>query len=249
MENRIKVGAVSYLNTKPLIYGFERLPIQHLMEVETDYPSKVADKLLNGQIDIGLVPVAIIPGLSEYYIDADYCIGADGPVASVCLFSQVPLEQVEKVYLDYQSRTSVALTKVLFKYYWKKQVEFIPATPGFEQHISGTTAATVIGDRAFALHHTSAYQYDLAEVWKQWTGLPFVFAAWVANKPLPEAFIEAFNEANAFGLNHIDEVVNENPFADYDLKYYFTHNISYPFNEAKRAGLQLFLKYLEELNN
>lgn len=106
-SNKIKVGAVSYLNTKPLIYGFEKGMMKDEVELVIDYPGKIAQALLDDTIDVGLVPVAIIPRMKECHIVSDYCIGANGPVASVCLFSEVPLEKITTVLLDYQSRTSV----------------------------------------------------------------------------------------------------------------------------------------------
>lgn len=108
--------------------------------------------------------------------------------------------------------------------------------------IKGSTAAVVIGDRALVQHKKSAYYYDLSEAWQQHTGLPFVFAAWVANKPVDPDFEDAFNRANAYGINHIDEVVDGLDFPDYDLKKYYTQHISYTFDEEKRKGLELFLQ-------
>jgi chorismate dehydratase len=102
---KIKVGAVSYLNTKPLLYGVKRSGLMDKIELIEEYPAKIAQMLLDNQIDVGLVPVAIIPKLKEAYIITDFCIGAEGEVASVCLFSEVPVEEIETVILDYQSRT------------------------------------------------------------------------------------------------------------------------------------------------
>jgi len=113
------VGAVSYLNTKPLLYGIRQAEIISAIELTIDYPSRIASMLLRDEIDIGLVPVAIIPQMKEYHINGDFCIGSDGPVASVCLFSEEPMDRIEKVLLDYQSRTSVELARVLLKQYWK----------------------------------------------------------------------------------------------------------------------------------
>lgn len=244
---KIKVGAVSYLNTKPLLYGIKRSSVLDKIELIEQYPSSIASMLLEDKIDVGLVPVAIIPQLKEAHIVTDFCIGAEGAVGSVCLFSEVPIEQVEKVFLDYQSRTSINLFKVLIKEYWKKEVVIEDAKPGYQKEIKGTTAGVVIGDRAFEQRSVSPYIYDLAEAWKDYTGLPFVFAAWVANKPLPVDFIEEFNAANKYGLNHMDEVIAENPYPLYDLKRYYTQDISYQLTEDKRKGLELFLNKLKEL--
>lgn len=214
------------------------------MKIMEGYPAKIAAMLLSNEIDAGLVPVAIIPKLKEHYIIGDYCIGAESAVASVCLFSEAPLEKIEKVLLDYQSKTSVALARVLIKNYWKLQVVFEEAQENFREEITGTTAAVVIGDRAFEQRKISAYNYDLAEAWIDFTGLPFVFAAWVANKPLPEDFIKQFNAANKVGLENINMVAAENPSPFYDLKKYFTENISYELTGNKRKGLEKFLSFL-----
>lgn len=214
------------------------------MEIVEEYPAKVASMLLNDEIDVGLVPVVIIPKLKEYYIITDYCIGAEQEVGSVCLFSEVPLEKIEKVILDYQSKTSVALARVLIANYWKLSVVFEEAKENFREEIKGTTAAVVIGDRAFEQRKMSTYKYDLAEAWIEFTGLPFVFAAWVANKKLSEDFIERFNQANKKGLENIDAVVLENVCPHYDLNKYYTKNISYNFSAEKQKGLEKFLSFL-----
>ena len=247
LDKRIRVGAVSYLNTRPLIFGVKRSGLMDRIDLIEDYPSKIAAMLLNDEIDVGLIPVAVIPQMKQHFIVTDYCIGAEGEVASVALFSEVPMEQIEKVVLDYQSKTSVSLAKILLKEYWKKNVVFEDAKEDFIDHINGTTAAVVIGDRALQLTHHSKYVYDLGLAWKSFTGMPFVFAAWIANKPLDEAFLDAFNRANAYGIKHMEEVLAEVSFADYDLKKYYTKNISYELTDQKIEALQKFISMLPVL--
>lgn len=230
-----------------MMYGVQRSGLMQKVALVADFPAKIAAMLLNDEIDIGLVPVAIIPRLKEAHIITHYCIGAVGRVESVGIFSEVPLEQVEKLILDYQSRTSVNLARILLKEYWKKEVAIEQAEEDYRHLIKGSTAAVVIGDRALVQHKKSAYYYDLSEAWQQHTGLPFVFAAWVANKPVDPDFEDAFNRANAYGINHIDEVVDGLDFPDYDLKKYYTQHISYTFDEEKRKGLELFLQKLTQL--
>ena len=244
MDRKIRVGAVSYLNTKPLLYGIERARVRKDIELIIDYPAKIAAMLLKDEIDMGLVPVAIIPQMREYYVNGEYCIGSNGNVASVCIFSESPIEKVEKVLLDYQSRTSVQLARVLLKEYWKIDPELIDAGKDFRDHIRGTTAGVVIGDRALEQRQHSPYIYDLAEAWKGLTGLPFVFAAWISNKQLDPTFIKEFDEANRQGVLHIDEVVAENPYPIFDLHDYFTRHLDYHLDEPKRRGLAAFLDYL-----
>lgn len=230
-----------------MMYGFHRSGLIQKVDLVEDFPANIALKLLNDEIDIGLVPVAIIPRLKEATIITNYCIGAIGEVASVGIFSEVPMDQIKTLILDYQSRTSVNLARILLKEYWKKDVEIEHAQEDYRHRIKGTTAAVVIGDRALAQHQISPYYYDLSLAWQQHTGLPFVFAAWVANKPIDADFEDAFNRANAYGVNHIDEVVKELSFDHYDLKKYYTQNISYILDEEKRKGLELFLQKLAVL--
>lgn len=212
-----------------------------------EYPSKIASMLLNDEIDVGLIPVALIPELKEFHIITDYCIGTNGEVASVALFSEVPMDEITTVLLDYQSRTSVNLARVLLKNYWKKEVKLENAGADFRSAIKGSTAGVVIGDRALEQRQISKYSYDLAVAWKGYTGLPFVFAAWISNKDLGADFEDAFNRANAYGLKHIDEIVAENTYPVYDLKKYYVENISYELDEDKRKGLALFLEELKKL--
>ncbi|MEO7834071.1 MAG: menaquinone biosynthesis protein [Ginsengibacter sp.] len=239
-----RIGAVSYLNTKPLIYGFENGMMKEEVDLIIDYPSKIASMLLEDEIDLGLVPVAIIPEMKEHYIISDYCIGRVGDVASVALFSEVPMSEIKTVLLDYQSRTSVALLKLLIKEYWKLKVVFENTSGDYQSKISGTTAGLVIGDRALIQRKISPYIFDLGAAWQRFTGLPFVYAAWVSNKKLDEPFIKHFNEANKWGLNNLNKVVQENPFTVFDLNHYYKDFISFDLDENKKKGLQLFLKLI-----
>lgn len=244
--DKIKVGIVNYLNTKPLVYGLEREPICSQIELIGDYPSRISEMLLKNEIDIGLVPVAVLPKLKEYYIVSDYCIGAEGEIASVALFSEVPMHEIEKVLLDYQSQTSVALLKYLMKEYWGINPQIIQAeNEEYRNEITGTTAGLVIGDRAFEQRKISTFIYDLGSEWRKITGLPFVFATWVSTKQISSDFIKLFNQANAMGLNKIDEIVAETPFNLFDLKKYYNLHLSYRLDEVKMKGMQLFLSTLE----
>lgn len=242
---KIKVGAVSYLNTKPLLYGIKRSEaLMDLIELVEDYPAKIAAMLVDGSIDVGLAPVAVIPRLKEWHIVSDYCIGADGDVASVCLFSEVPVEKIERVLLDYQSRTSVNLCKILLSHYWKINPVIEDAKENYINAIKGTTAGVVIGDRALMQRKVSPYIYDLAGTWKAMTGLPFVFAAWISNKNIDENFIKIFNEANGEGFKKLDEIIVMQDFKGYNLKKYYTENIHYRFDGQKTLGMTKFLELM-----
>ncbi len=215
------------------------------IEIVVDYPSQLAKSLQEGSIDMALLPVAAIPGIPGANIVSDYGIATDGNVVSVAIFSQVPMEEIETVYLDYQSRTSVRLAQLLLEKHWKKEVVYKPATEHYIDYINGVNAGVIIGDRALKQLHNFNYVYDLSAAWKEYTGLDFVFAAWVANKELPEDFKERFNTANAEGLKHLDAVIAANNFPYYDLHTYYTDNIKFYLDDGKKQGLAKFLELIK----
>ncbi len=242
---KIRVGIVNYLNTLPLIYGLQKSPINKMIELTGAYPAMLARMLADNEIDIGLIPVASIPDLPSSYIVGNYCIGAEGEIASVCLFSEVPMAAIKTVYLDYQSRSSVELLKWLMKESWGIDPEIIQAEDDrYRRQIKGNTAGLVIGDRALEQRKISTFIYDLGSEWRSITGLPFVFAAWVSTRPLEADFIDMFDKANALGLNHLDEIIAQTSFDLYDLKKYFTLHLSYQLDARKREGMQRFLSII-----
>ena len=192
-------------------------------------------------------PQVVIPKLQHPHIISDYCIGANGAVDTVCLYSDVPISEIESIALDYQSHTSVELLKILLGEYWCLKPELKNAEIGFEDSIKGKHAALVIGDRAFELNTKHQYIYDLSAIWKKMNDLPFVFAAWVSNIKLSQDFIEAFNKALENGLTDIDKTIAleggnyqncENP------EDYLNHKISYLLDAEKQKGMALFLEKL-----
>ncbi|NBC05884.1 MAG: ABC transporter substrate-binding protein [Bacteroidetes bacterium] len=246
---KLNVTAVSYLNTKPLLYGLLNSPIANDIRLELNVPSVCAQKLRDGEADLALVPVAIIPEIDRPRIVSDYCIGTVGAVKTVCLYSNCPIEEAKAIYLDHHSRTSVALTKLLLRDYWKTAPKLVPAQEGYIKQIGGRVAGLVIGDRTIGLEKQFRYTYDLGEVWMKHTGLPFVFAAWVSNRPIPGRFQEAFNEAMRQGVAQIPQLMYLLPSPDpaFDLEAYFTRYISYELDEAKRQAMELFLEKMEHL--
>lgn len=210
-------------------------------------PSDCAKKLLDGEVDLGLVPVAIIPLLKESHIISTKCIGADGAVETVCLFSEVPLEEIDTILLDYQSRTSVQLVQYLAENKWNIKPNWKSADTDFIKHIKGKTAGVVIGDRAFPLREKFPFVYDLPEEWKEHNGLPFVFACWVSNRPLSEEFISAFDEALDLGLNNRKEAVRQMANdKDGILVRYVQEVISYELDDKKRQAMKLFHAWLSK---
>ena len=213
--NKIKISAVSYTNTKPFIYGIEQSALINEIDLNLDIPSDCATKLINNQVDIGLIPVAAIPLVPNAQIIGKYCIGSVGAVNSVFIFSKQPMAEIQTIKLDSQSRTSNNLAKVLLQFYFKKSVIFTT------DETIATDAQILIGDRTFGKKADFAYAYDLGEEWMNFTGLPFVYAACVANKPISEAFIQQFDSALQLGLSQRKELLKLLPtYANFDLEDY-----------------------------
>ena len=243
---KIKISLVSYLNARPFAYGILQSGINKNIFLSLDPPGICADKLINGIADIGLVPVAVIPEIKGNTIISDYCISSTGKVNSVLLLSDVPLDKITKIILDQESRTSVLLARILAKKIWKiDPVWEVENIDGLNK-AKGTIAAVVIGDRALALRSKYEYIYDLSEEWNKMTGLPFVFACWVANKPIDKKFLALFNEALKYGVEHIVDLLEKEGLSEND-KNYLMNSIQYKLNGQKKAGIKLFLSLINEL--
>jgi len=245
---KYRISLVSYLNSIPFEYGIENS--EYIIKnhvVSKDIPSVCAEKLLTAKADLGLIPVAVIPELEYSEIVSNYCIGSENIVKSVILVSQVPLNKIETILLDYQSRTSIVLCRILAKFFWQISPNWLKADEGYENNISDRTAGVIIGDRTFCLSQKFNYVYDLAEQWKYYTQKPFVFACWVANRKLTQTFINEFNKALNFGLQNIQQVVKLNTHrlekCNFDLYYYLTKNISYDLTDNKLDAMKLFFDY------
>ena len=247
---KLKATAVSYLNTKPFMYGWFQAGMDEFVDLSLDIPAVGAAKLQTGEVDFGLVPVAVIPHLKQPEIITDFCIGAYGAVRTVVIFSDCPIQEITHLYLDHHSRTSVALAQVLLREYWEISPELLQAEEGFPEKIGGTTAGVIIGDRVVDYEGKFTYTYDLAEAWLKHTTLPFVFAAWVSNKSLPKTFVKRLNEAFRIGIEAIPKLTYLLPTThpNFDIEEYFTKYIRYDLTKQKRQALDLFLAKLKEKN-
>jgi chorismate dehydratase len=246
--NKIRISAVSYTNTKPFIYGIQHTNQLDDIDLSIDIPADCAQKLIDNQVDIGLIPVAATLNLPEWHIVSDYCIGAVGAVNSVFIFSNCDIHEIKRIQLDPQSRTSNNLARVLMKNFWKVQPELIFNAPDYAESTDPYTAFVQIGDRTFGKKTKYQFAYDLSEEWQKFTGLPFLFAAWIANKPIPEEFIARFNATMKFGLDHRQELLKELPAReDFDLEDYLMHKLDFNVTEDKKKALYLFLDYIRAL--
>lgn len=234
----MKVVAVSYLNTVPFIYGIEHAAPEWLRAALTlAIPSACADSLINRQADIALVPVAEIPKIKCARIITDFCISADGYVDTVALLSNDTLENITTIYLDTHSRTSVMLARVLAHELWHISPNWVNGIP--ENELKPGEAVVAIGDKVFEIQSRFSQKWDLAQQWKVLTGLPFVFAAWVARTDEGFRAEDELNRALEYGCNHIGESIP--PRFDYHRSYeYLTHNIQFRLDDPKRESMRLF---------
>ena len=198
-------------------------------------------------VDIALVPIAIIPQLPYFKIISSYGIASNGAVDTVCLFSQRPLNEIETIILDYHSRTSNELVKLLCSHYWKINPQFTYSASEFSNQINDSTAGLIIGDRAYQFRSQFSYVYDLSEEWKKWTELPFVFACWVANKPVKKEFEDAFCEALKFGVSNLSQAISSMGHSfqtTINKKRYLTQVIDYYLDDEKRKAMNRYLAFI-----
>ena len=248
----IKISAVRYSNTYPLIFGLENSGIRFNAEIEIDHPADCARKIIEGKADIGLIPVIALHENQSLSIISDYCIGSRGPVRTVLLLSNKPPDDLNTIYLDYRSKTSVALIKLIARKFWKCDFKWVQTNPDFNFYdIADNEGLVLIGDQCYEMESNFSYRTDLAIEWNKFTGLPFVFACWVSNKNFSNNFISKFNKAMEYGVTNIDKVVDyygkRGAMPPEVLKDYLTNNIDFFLDEEKRIAMHTFFKYLEDV--
>jgi len=246
----ILVGAVSYLNARPLVRGLDRWPERFV--VRYDVPSRCAELLHSGEIDLGLIP-AIEYFAGDYRIVPDVAVASDGPVASVALFTKVPVERIRSIALDTSSRTSTALIRVLCARHFRIAPEFVHEDPNLEAMVARHDAALLIGERAlFAPVSGSAVRkIDLGSEWQGFAGLPFVYAFWAGRPRLvPPEDVERLQEARAAGEHQAHEVAAgffpDDPVKQQEGARYLRENIRYRFGPLEQEGFAHFVRLAHE---
>ena len=248
-----KIVMVNYLNSKPFEYGLRNSPEVANLEIILETPAACASIFEDNAADVALIPVGALHGLDNYKIISDYCIGCDGDVRTVCIFSNQDINNCQRLYLDNHSRTSFLLAKVLMKEYYQLDIPFYSLDINTYVHREGD-AVLMIGDKVFDYEKQFLYSYDLGHIWKIWTGLPFVFAVWVADKNFPADIENDLNTAFKNGISHLPEIIKKESHEGMDLYYYFSHNIQYVLDDPKKEALNLFLEkskkyYLHHADN
>ena len=246
----IKVSCVKYTNSLPFIRGLSNSTIKTKISLSLDTPAESYEKLMSGMADIALAPVVALKSLENPRLISNYGIGANGKVCSVILVSPSEKHEIRQVYLDYQSKTSVRLSKLIFNRFWKLYPRFENALPGFEDRLPAKGEAyVIIGDRSFSFYNSGLNIIDLGEEWKIQTCLPFVFATWISRIDPGDDFTRDFDIALEAGLSERDaiitEIKNKKVYEGVDLRSYFYSNINYNFNSQERKGMELFLNLLQ----
>lgn len=244
----LNIAAVSYLNTRPYLSAIaEYMNIPY--KVHTYAPRECAEKLNNKELNMGLVPVATLPELTDFVPISDYGIVAQGKVYSVSIYSQVDLNEITHIFLDYQSRTSVALTQILCEKLWKINPIFVPAYPDYEKDINNTCAGVIIGDRAIYLKPRYTYDFDLSEAWYQYTQLPFVFAVWVVHKEMySHTLHNTLNQVFYKGIEQKEKYytqwAKEHKLPVQTVSEYLSKYIHYAITPQAQQGMHIFLQNL-----
>jgi len=249
---KIRVSAVKYINSYPFMIGLRDGEVAGMIDLEVCHPSECADRLIAGQTDLGLIPVAMMANMKEYHLVGDYCLSTNGEVRTVLLVSNTPFEEITTIYLDYRSRSSVTLCRILAAKAWKHEYRWLPAPEEFDiTAMLHGEAAVMIGDRCFEYARHFRYRVDLGLEWKKFTGLPFVFACWVSARPLPEQFTILFNKALSEGLDRKNEAVSllrdGAAATPEEVIFYLNHNIDFRLDDSKREALERFIGYIKEL--
>lgn len=237
----IRLGAVSYLNVRPLVYRLDASP---LFSLRYDVPSLCASLLDDGAIDLGMIP-SIEALRGGYRLVPELGIISDGPVASVAIFSRVPLQDVRRLGLDTSSRTSAGLTRILCREAWSIDPEFVPVPPDAAARLDGCDAALLIGDPALFFDHDAAgfQKIDLGTEWTLLTGLPFVWAAWAGRTgAVGPREIAALQTARDQGVEHTDEIAHEycGPSMASLGRRYLRENMKYRLGPREAEGLQRY---------
>lgn len=232
---------VSYLNTIPFLQGLETKEGLELFRLHKRKPSDCADMYATLEADIALLPVGALPNLPDYRIITDYCIGSVGSVKTVVLMSHSPIEDVDRIYLDQDSRTSRLLTKVICGDFLNRDMVYEDGIPLFPLTIGASDATLMIGDKVFYYEDHFKYKYDLGELWMKYTDLAFAFAVWVARPNVEDRVVDQLNSLLSKGVVGLDHSHYENE-EGIDLDTYFTKYISYDLDDQKLKAIDQFLK-------
>jgi len=246
MSDKHTLVMVNYLNSKPFDLGLKRSALTSSWNIITETPAKCAALFADGEADVALVPVGALPALKNYKVITDYCIGCDGAVRTVCIFSHTPINFCKRILMDTHSRTSVLLSGIMMHEYFGVSPQTLSwdgqSMPGEDE------AVLMIGDKVFGYESSFAYRYDLGEIWKLHTGLPFVFAVWVAQPHLGTEEETVLNQAFAYGVDHLLDIIRKESTENLDLYYYYHHNIRYKLDEDKKQAMNLFFKKSDALS-
>jgi chorismate dehydratase len=254
---RLRISAISYLNTAPLMWDFEHGSAARNFDISYTIPSLCAAALREGTGDIGIIPAAAYASIPDLVIIPGVAIAALDAVRSILVVSKVPLEQVRSLAADTSSMTSVALARVLFARWLGGPREFIPMAPELPEMLERCDAGLVIGDPALAIDRAAyPFTYDLAAEWKQRTGRPFVFAFWAVRRAALRGYsgepdlAAIFQQSRDHGLEHLHDIARHWAgrvgLSESEVECYLTRNIHFSLDPECLEGMQIFFHYAAE---
>ncbi|HZJ31421.1 MAG TPA: menaquinone biosynthesis protein [Vicinamibacterales bacterium] len=252
MKAPVHIGAVGYLNARPLTWALDS--DQQKWAIRYDLPSVCSALLHAGRVDLGLVPSIDYLQDPGYRFVPGVGIGSRGPIASVAVYTRVPVDRITSIALDTSSRTSVTLIRVLCRHHFGIAPEFVAHGPDLQAMVMAADAGLLIGDPAFEADHVGLglEKVDLGEQWTAMTGLPFIYAAWTGRADaVTDADVEALQEAQQIGVRSVDAIAAEYGRGDASrtarAAAYLRDNVKYGLGQDEAAGLQLFLNYAADL--
>jgi len=264
--NKLRISAISFLNTAPLMWDFEhpasaRRDLQAEFDISYTVPSACAEALLSGAADIGIIPAITYQTIPDLVVIPDIAIASNGPVRSILVVSAKPLEQIKTLAADTSSRTSVVLTKIMFQKWWQPGSpgpEFVSVDPDLNKMLARCDAALLIGDPALTVEQSKyPVAIDLGEEWTRRTGKPFIYAFWavrkaaLVNHPLAESLSGIFQQSRERGLAHVREIAEEWTqrlgITQASIQDYLLNHMRYSFDEQPLAGLNLFFSLAQEI--
>jgi chorismate dehydratase len=265
MVPRLRISAISFLNTAPLMWDFDHdsgsAPLRKDFEIHYTVPSACAEALRAGTADIGIIPAITYQTIPDLVVIPDVAIGAKGPVRSILLVSKLPLDTIKTVAADTSSRTSVALLKIIFKKWWRanaQQPEFAPVDPDLKKMLKQCDAALLIGDPALQIDPRKYDTViDLGEEWHKRTGLPFIFAFWAVRRaalkdhPLGSDLPRIFQQSRDHGLQNVSALAREwaarAGISEQRVADYLAKDIDFALGQEELKGLYAFYKLAREV--
>lgn len=253
MSLKPRLAVIHYLNTLPLVWGMLHGKERDVFALSFSTPAACAELLKAGEVDIGIIPVIEYQRIPDLVVVPEIAIASRKRVRSLLIFSKCDIREARSVALDTSSRTSVAVTKILFAEYYKTQPRFNDCAPDLDSMLRYHDAALLIGDAAMRAPQQNLLVYDLAEQWHEFSGKPLVMAVWAVRRAVADRVSSrTFFDSCAYGMAHLDEIIQSESrrsgWTEEDIREYFTSDLDYSMSEENLSGLNLYFDLAKKLN-